>query len=280
MEKCVHCSHEQEMGDFCAKCGSPLQNNDAKSTVAYDENSEVAATETYSQPTQSNESNQNVEQVKQTVLNYINSFVGIVKNPAVASTNETLFVNGIISIVLLSLLLGLATTEIINKFFASILGLFSGFITYTDESVLSVKYLFLFAIVFALLSLVPILTVYIANKLFVQARSFKSVFVSMTNFYPLVIIVALLTYLVALLDLPKSSLFLFVLALTIVLTLAPLFVMHRDMENKTTKVDKFYIFILVSLVITVMSYYVTDISVSNMFESYTPDYDEFYDEMW
>ena len=121
MEKCVHCSHEQEMGDFCAKCGSPLQNNDAKSTVAYDENSEVAATETYSQPTQSNESNQNVEQVKQTVLNYINSFVGIVKNPAVASTNETLFVNGIISIVLLSLLLGLATTEIINKFFASII---------------------------------------------------------------------------------------------------------------------------------------------------------------
>ena len=280
MQKCLNCSHEQEMGNFCAKCGSPIQSvesTDEKSTLGYDENGEVAATDTYAQHKHSNESIPNVEQVKQTAKNYMNCFVGLVKNPASASTNDVLFVNGIISFIILSLLLALATTEIINKFFASILGLFGGFINYTDEGVLSVKYLFLFTIVFALLSFVTILTVLVANNLFVQARSFKSVFVSITNFYPLVIIVALVTYLVALLDLQKLSLILLLLALTIVLTLVPLFVINRDMENKVVKFDKFYIFIIVSLVISVLSYFVTDISVSNIFESYTPDY---FDGMW
>jgi len=285
MQKCLNCSHEQEMGKFCAKCGSPIQSventsTDAKSTLGYDDNSEVAATEAYTQHEQLNKPNQNVEQVKQTAKNYMNSFIDLIKNPTSASSKDTLFANGIISFVLLSLLLGLATTEIINKFFASILGLFGSFINYTDERVLSLKYLFLFSIVFALLSLVTILTVFFANKLFVQARSFKSVFVNITNFYPLVIIVTLLTYLIALLDLPKVAVFLLVLALTIVLTLAPLFVMSRDMENKTTKFDKFYIYILVSLAITIISYFVTDISLSNIIESYTPNYDEYYDEMW
>ena len=279
MQKCLNCSHEQDMGAFCVKCGSPMTSpENTGKNEAYDENKEVAATEAYTQPKQSKETNQNLEQVKQTAQNYMNSFIALVKKPASATTNDTVFINGIISFVLLSLLLGLATTGIVNKFFASIFGLFGGFIG-LDKNVFSVKYVFLFGLVFALLSVVTILTVFFANKLFVQERSFKSVFVSITNFYPIAIIVALLAYLLTLLGLPKPALYLFVIALTIIITLAPLFVMNRDMENKSTKFDKFYIFIVVSLVITLMTYFVMDISMSSILESYTPDFDLF-DEMW
>ncbi len=279
MQKCLNCSHEQDMGAFCSKCGSPMQSpENADKNEGYDEKREVAATETYAQPKQSKEMNQNLEQVKQTAQNYMNSFIDLVKKPASAITNDTGFVNGIISFVLLSLLLGLATTGIVNKFFASILGLIGGFIG-LGEKVFSVKYIFIFGLVFALLSLVTILTVFFANKLFVQERSFKSVFVSITNFYPIAIIVSLLAYLLALIGLPKPALYLFVIALTIIITLAPLFVMKHDMENKATKFDKFYIFILVSLVITLMTYIVMDISMSSILESYKQDVDLF-DQMW
>lgn len=290
---CTQCGHEQSEGKFCAKCGAQLTaTQEAVASVTPQlEKPEVETVETVApaQPAQA-APNQNVEQVKAVAKNYIGSFVDLLKKPNSASTKDDLFINGVISFVIINLLLGLVTTGLINKFFSDTLGAVSDFMGVfggglMDEvgNVLGAKYIFIFALVYAILSAVTIAVVFFANKLFVEEISFKSVVVSITNFYPVAIVVTAVAYLLTLVGALKFSFYILIVALTIVLTLAPLFVIGRLMENKATKFDKFYIYLIVCVVISILSYFVTDIALSQIFENlFNPeDYvDNIMDEMW
>jgi hypothetical protein len=281
---CTQCGHEQVEGKFCAKCGSPLT---AASETPQVETVAPAQPTPPAQPAAPVTPNQNVEQVKAVAKNYVGSFVDLLKKPNSASTKDDLFVNGIISFVILNLLLGLATTGLINKFYTetlgNVVGIFGGGLMDEVENILGVKYIFIFALVYAILGAVTIAVVFFANKLFVEERSFKTVAISMTNFYPAAIVVSVVTYLLTLVGALKFGFYILILAVTIVLTLAPLFVIGRLMENKATKFDKFYIYVIVCVVILILSYFVTDIALSQIFESiFNPDdlVDDIMDEMW
>ena len=296
---CTQCGHEQVSGKFCAKCGAPLPvAQEAVTSVTPQEKTVAAPVQPAAAPTQPVQPTQaaqpatpnpNVEQAKAVAKNYIGSFVDLLKKPNSGSIKDDLFVNGIISFVIINLLLGLATRGLINKFFSDTLGAVSDFMSifggdsFNFGDILGAKYIFIFAFVYAILGAVTIAVVFFANKLFVEERSFKSVVVNITNFYPLAIVVTVVAYLLTLVGALKLSLSVLALAISIILTLAPLFVIGRLMENKATKFDKFYIYVIVSVVIAVLSYFVTDIALSQIFENLIDSDDiveNIMDEMW
>ncbi|MET3697861.1 hypothetical protein SAMN05877753_104263 [Bacillus oleivorans] len=111
---CPNCSHESEGGKFCVKCGTQLPTA-SDETVSAQENQPVQATqqvsvtaeEYVSKPASSVQTSQYVEGAKKISKSYINTFLHVLKHPYAASVKagEDQFINGIITIILYSLLI-------------------------------------------------------------------------------------------------------------------------------------------------------------------------------
>ncbi|WP_243298674.1 zinc ribbon domain-containing protein [Bacillus litorisediminis] len=115
---CPNCSHENEGGKFCVKCGTQLSSTSDETVIGPD-NQPVQAPHQVSgtkeeyvsqpEPASNVQASQYVEGAKKISKSYFNSFVQVLKQPYSASVKagEEQFINGIITIILYSLLVPL-----------------------------------------------------------------------------------------------------------------------------------------------------------------------------
>ncbi|GAA0316581.1 hypothetical protein GCM10008967_03970 [Bacillus carboniphilus] len=113
--QCPNCQHENEGGKFCVKCGTPLQQaaDQANPTTSQEvETPNVPPTtpspESVRVQSQSSENaNQYIEGAKKISKSYFNHFLDVMKKPHAVSTQvgADQFINGIITIVLYSLII-------------------------------------------------------------------------------------------------------------------------------------------------------------------------------
>lgn len=102
---CINCGHKQREGKFCATCGIALGTE------------VIEAHQTMSRITTKSDikSNENVEKMKVVTKAYWIYFVNYLKRPSdVIDQGEKEFVNGIVTIVIQAILIGLALFTILN----------------------------------------------------------------------------------------------------------------------------------------------------------------------
>lgn len=99
---CPNCSHENEGGKFCVKCGTPLK---------MDANSEVAATSETAAPTTTVQPNRYIESTKKISKTYFSYFMQVLKQPYASSQGMGAehFINGLITMIIYSFLIPLTT---------------------------------------------------------------------------------------------------------------------------------------------------------------------------
>src|SRR5699024_9369346 len=151
MKKCSQCGFEQEDGNFCGKCGHPLdgevgsqpvnrqteeddvQVSDESSaqeeeaaTMAEGDGFSQPRTETTSQKVESNEQqhvqkeNETVEQMKKTSKEFWSYFTYYLKQPShIITKRENEFTNGILNIVVMLVLFSLSVYFLLKNFMSA-----------------------------------------------------------------------------------------------------------------------------------------------------------------
>ena len=171
---CLSCGHSQETGEFCGNCGTPyvpVNNEDvaipeqAATTPNMSEQEHVPpvqnAVEVHQQV--SVEPNVYAEKVKAQSKIYGNYFTKHLKRPSHAFNQvQENFVNGLISVILLGAVFALTVSAISSSLFS---GYGSSFISIFGNTIISVL----------IVMGIPLLALFIINKLFGPQLSFKSI---------------------------------------------------------------------------------------------------------
>ncbi|GAA0469597.1 hypothetical protein [Alkalibacillus silvisoli] len=127
---CENCQHQQEEGRFCENCGKPIS-NDSGSNESPDQQEDQSQDQGQSQASESKSSNAQLDQAKNFTKNYWEYFISTLKNPNLAlKQQESSYINGIITLVIMSLTLSLGVYFLLNGLFSQLVGGFG-----VDESV-------------------------------------------------------------------------------------------------------------------------------------------------
>ncbi|WP_404405058.1 hypothetical protein [Jeotgalibacillus malaysiensis] len=182
---CTSCGHEQTSGKFCGNCGSEMVYKEE--TVSQAEQ-QVAASATAPPPplqqqtqqqhqaaTVSSAPNPTIEKAKHTSRNYLNYIKTFIKNPShIFNTGEQQFLNGLISLILFTVLFA-AMPYLIVRQVASTVGFFS-FSEFSGINAPSFFEVFIQAFfVIAIFLLIVTASLYVVNKGFGREDSFKSI---------------------------------------------------------------------------------------------------------
>ena len=126
---CPNCSHENEGGKFCVKCGTPLK---------IDANNEVAPTSETTAPPAAVQPNKYIESTKKVSKMYFSYFMQVLKQPYASSQGMGTehFINGLITMVIYSFLIPLTTyfglKGVLNQFSPFGSDLFGSSIPFSD----------------------------------------------------------------------------------------------------------------------------------------------------
>ncbi|NYF23579.1 YIP1 family protein [Sporosarcina sp. JAI121] len=227
---CVNCGHSQQIGKFCGKCGTPFApiNNGTEMP----EKAATAPNITHAQQA-SVEPNIHVEKIKGQTKIYGNYFMQHLKRPSHAfNRSHEGFQNGLISVILLGVFFALTVSA-----FSS--GLLSG----NGSNFISVFSSTIFSIV--IMMGLPIVSLFIINKLFGPQFSFKSIIsIYGAHLSPLIIGAGAAFLLVLLKSFIVGNIILVVVLLFAIFIL-PLYVISALLTKKSTNtLDPLYGFTL------------------------------------
>ena len=232
---CVNCGHQQETGNFCGKCGAKLNETSGQTNESI---VDIESAATNPQPNQQTappvepaEPNVYVENVKEKSKLYFQYFMQYLKNPAhVYKRGEAEFPNGLTSIIILGVLLGLSFFTLINN---------GGFY---DPSFFSVFGGILF---FSFVSMgLVIVALLLINNFFGPQHSFKSI-VSLYGGHlsPILLIAAASLLLMLLKSYTFGSLALVIIFMFLI-SLLPLYLISVLLTKKSSGLDPFYGYVL------------------------------------
>ncbi|ASN07141.1 zinc ribbon domain-containing protein [Virgibacillus necropolis] len=130
--QCQNCYQETEKGKFCTNCGALISQDEPvviQETAATEEIEIVAESTTSQEPTDPKQSNEIVEKLKASSINFGHFFLTLLKKPNDAKkANENDLISGIISIALFALLFAVGYFLVLN----SIVSFFGSAPTFTD----------------------------------------------------------------------------------------------------------------------------------------------------
>ncbi|MED3571312.1 CHY zinc finger protein [Cytobacillus praedii] len=247
---CSHCGSEQESGKFCGKCGGRFeetvnQENSAETMAAVNLSSmsEQAAT-TESQASTVKTSDQ-IEMVKTKSKLYGSYFTQYLKQPSrILVKGEQEFTNGIINIILASLLVALTLYTLVRNFTRAAFGdlddLFMD--SYSGPSFMSV---FGGGFLFTIVSIVlVILSLFAISKLFGPNKSLKAmVSIYGAHLIPAVILSGAAFILILLKSNTYGSILL-TIALLFILSILPLYLISSLLTKQPKGIDSLYGYIL------------------------------------
>ena len=164
--KCVNCGHSQEAGNFCGKCGTPFAPvNNETGTPNVSEEGYVSPVQDTVQAQQQVpvEPNIHVEKMKAQSKMYGSYFMQHLKRPSHAfNQSQEGFVNGLISVILLGVVFALTVSAVSGSFMS---GYGPSFMSIFSSTVISVL----------IVMGIPLLALFIINKLFGPQLPFKSI---------------------------------------------------------------------------------------------------------
>lgn len=244
MKVCTACQHEQPEGKFCGKCGNPLEDGGTTAT------SETAATaESTAAPQQANanataqqaqqQPNEQIELLKTESKAYVNHFLEKLKTPS----SESNFKNSVISITIFLVLSAISI-------FAYAKNMTGGYFQLPFFGIFMSLVIF-----FALMILVSVLAIFLTTSLAENKPTFKTTLEKYGNFFPVAVGLTILGLVLILVKSNHVGILLISLAITIVLSVIPLYVATKYIQTLTFKLDKFYMF-LIFLVVQIILYIV------------------------
>lgn len=239
MKSCPTCSHTQEDGNFCGKCGTPLSDHTEQTSVpeTVATNQEAVYSESHSttsqpEPTQPNEQ---IEKLKTESKQFFSFLLQQLKSPSQHFNQVNSGIkNSLISISLYILLTAIAIFSIVRSLFGGGYGYFG------PSLVQVVFYLTLFSL---LVLAVNLTAIFVTSKLFSESLTFGEVTRKVGGYYVLPIAFSLGSILLALIhSYTLSSIILYIGAILAFGTV-PTFVMMKLLASKSKSVDGFYAFL-------------------------------------
>ena len=245
---CVNCGHQQESGKFCGKCGTKFEETGVQPGVTaigthpsepvpiQNAATEQAATTVETEqptaaPIEPAEPNIYVENTKQKSKLYIKYFMQHLKEPSLAKNQgEAQYSNGLISICLLSILIGLS-------FFTAV-----GTTGFYAPSFLSV---FIGISFFSLASTgLVLVTLWLINNFFGPQHSFKSIISLYGGHLSPVLLMGAASLLLMLLKSYTFGGLSLILVFTFSISLLPLYLISVLLTNKSSSLDPLYAYVI------------------------------------
>lgn len=234
---CKHCGNEQESGNFCGKCGSPIQTN-----AEHEQQASATTTNQVEQPlheeNNKNTQNETIDKVKQHSKQYWGYFVYYLKHPtsAIQHTNETK--NGLISIGIYALLMAILLTSFLNTLIGEI-G-FSGY--YSTKPSMTIAIGYLIACIISIF--IAITTLYIVNRLFGKPYTYKQILSIYSSFLTLPITLSVIAFIFLLIHSYVFFSISILIAYILVLGIAPIYIITVLLHNNSKKLDSYYGYLL------------------------------------
>lgn len=236
MFECTKCKNTQGGGKFCGECGGELVAIANDSTTEEVTQQQTAATNSDVAVA----SNDTLNNIKEAGLDYWNYFMATLKKPSSGfAKGESEFRNGIINLIIFSVMFALSTYAIAYKSTRGISDMWGAF---GGES-LKPSFFPIFgkSLLTTVLTIAVILAlVFVVNKLFGTDSSFKSI-VSLMGYHSSVSLIAsivgLLLVLIGSVGIGTSVVY---LGLTLIIGLIPIYILSSLLAQKSKGLDAFY----------------------------------------
>ncbi|MEO4054055.1 zinc ribbon domain-containing protein [Solibacillus sp. CAU 1738] len=258
MKKCLKCSHEQEDGRFCGKCGAEIELS-VQDEVAATANTNFKQIPQQPQVTQ--ESSEQIEKIKEQSKMYFNYYMQQLKVPSTHfNATELSLKNSAISIVLYVILTALSVYVLIKGLFGG------GFYDYYGPSFFKI-FLYM-SVFFILLITISLVAVFVTTKLFSEDITFKEVISKFGGYYMLPIMLSILGILLALFKSYSFASISIYIGLAIVIGVIPIYIMVKLLSSKSKGIDSFYAFIFYIIVTIVLMVIVASFIIDSTIGEY------------
>ena len=262
MKICTACQNEQAEGNFCGKCGNPLEESAATTkgeTVATSEaipEPEKASANATAQQA-SPQTNEQIELLKIESKAYVNYFLEKLKIPSYESN----FKNSLISIAIFLVLSAIGI-------FAYVKNMTSGYIALSFFSIFMSLVIF-----FTLMIFVSILSIFLTTSLGENKPPFKVIIKKYGNYFPTAVSLTIIGLILILVKSNNVGIFLISLGITIVITVIPLYLATKYIQTLSFKLDKFYMFLIflaVQIILYIILFTVLADNLLGQIQSYFP----------
>ncbi|AJD92206.1 hypothetical protein JMA_28890 [Jeotgalibacillus malaysiensis] len=263
---CTQCGHQQAQGKFCGKCGAVLQTTETASTTAAV--TQTATTQAAPIQTAAVESPY-VNKAKETSKGFVEYIKKYIKSPAsVLHTSATEFKNGLILLILTTVILALSLASLVHSFVSTLfegLNEFSGFFGAAETGISSPSFTsFLFPGILYLAIPVALITglLFAAQKVFSTGRPIQQIVAYYgTLLFPTVFL-SLISLVLGFLNANTYSIVALAVAIIFALVITPVYLTATLLNKNSMRTDGYYgtaIFTIVAfLVLGVYANYLVD----------------------
>ncbi|MFJ8261927.1 hypothetical protein ACIQ4I_08150 [Rummeliibacillus sp. NPDC094406] len=242
--KCNNCGNEQETGNFCGKCGFPIQAEHEQQTSATT-GSQVE--QSIHEEINKDSQNETFDRVKQQSKQYWGYFVYYLKHPtsAIQHTNESK--NGLISIGVYALLMTILLTSFLNTLIGGI-GLSN---YYSTRPSMSIAFGYLIVCIMSIF--IAITTLYVVNRIFGKPYTYKQIISVYSGFLSLPIILNVIAFIFLLIHSYVFFGISVLLAYILVLGVIPIYIITVLLQNTSKKLDSFYGYLIFYVAYMIMN---------------------------
>ncbi|RPJ95429.1 hypothetical protein CW357_10555 [Rummeliibacillus sp. TYF005] len=266
---CTNCGNKQESGNFCGKCGSPIN-------VEHEQQTNVTPVSQAKQPIEEpvkETQNETIDKVKQHSKQYWGYFVYYLKHPtsAIQHTNETK--NGLISIGIYALLMTILLISFLNTLIDSI-G-FSSF--YSTKPSISIAFSYLIACIISIF--IAITTLYVVNRILGKPYTYSQIISIYSSFLTLPIILNIIAFIFLLIH---SFVFFgisMLIAYILVLGIIPIYIITILLHNNSNKIDSFYGYLIFYIAYMIINAILFTIFADSILGDFINTFEEFYNNI-
>ncbi|AJD92203.1 hypothetical protein JMA_28860 [Jeotgalibacillus malaysiensis] len=271
---CIKCGHEQSAGKFCGNCGSEMvvkedfvsQNQHQASAPPPPLQEQV---QQQHQAAVASAPNPTIEKAKATSKNYWNYFKQYIKSPSHSLiTGEAEFKNGVISIILFSILLGSLPYLVARRAMESTFGGF-GMSDYGPSffEMFFQSFMITAAIVFLIIT-----CLFLINKVFGREDTYKSVMTIYGSHILLPLIFLVTAVVTLLMSMYTLSSILIILSLATAVGSIPLYIISSLLSTKSKTADPLYGYIAYIVLVSIATVLLgTSIAESSFWEMMDSD---------
>ena len=266
MKSCTVCNNTQASGNFCGKCGGPLESEVAATNNPATPNSFTQPTHTNIQQPSSTEvtvqSNEQLDQLKEHSKAYFTYFVQQLKSPSTNAHEVSNQKNHLTSLIVYMVLTAISIYSLLNSTIGA-----SAFSIVTP----SFFQILLYSIIFlAILIGVSLVSIYITSKLFSDTLTFKNILSKIGSYFALPITLSAVGILLSILGSNLIASFSVYIGICLAVGLTPLYVMIKQLQIKTKGIDGFYAFlfylIVTAIIGAIIGVFIMDSTIGDMLD--------------
>lgn len=265
MKRCTECNNTQAEGNFCGKCGGPLEVEVAQTIDPRLPDSPVEPTQTTNEQTRHSEeraaqNSEQLDQIKQHSKAYFAYFMQQLKSPSNHLHEGANQKNHLISVIVYIILTAISVYTLLN----SAIGV-SVFNSYGPSFI----QILLSTLVFLSIGIVmSVVAIYITSKLFSDALNFKTVLTKIGSYFALPILLSVAGIVLSIIGSNIIASFSIYIGVCLAVGLIPLYIMIKQLTLKTKGIDGFYAFlfylVITAIVATIIGLFIMDSAVGDM----------------